>query len=146
MNPVHFSSATVEWSTPDYFFKRLNTEFNFHLDVCATPQNRKCARFYTEADDGLSKSWEVHPSGAVWCNPPYKRGVIGKWVEKAHAEADYLQVTVVCLLPARTDTAWFQDYVLPYAELRFVRGRLKFGGSKNSAPFPSVVAIYRGHK
>ena len=78
----------------------------------------------------------------VWCNPPYGRE-IGKWVEKAYNES-LAGVTVVMLLPARTDTKWFHDYIYGKAEIRFVRGRLKFGDSKNSAPFPSMVIIFRG--
>lgn len=151
MNPVHFSSKTDLWSTPQAFFDTLNEEFHFALDVCATPENAKCEAYYTEYQDGLSQSWFLHlarigkPNGAVWMNPPYGRE-IGKWVEKAYRQATEFGCTVVALLPARTDTKWFQEFVLPYAELRWVRGRLKFGGSKNSAPFPSVVAIYRGRK
>ena len=149
MNPVHFSSKTDLWSTPQAFFDKLNAEFNFTLDVCATPENAKCPAFYTSAQDGLQQNWfndalnESYES-VVFMNPPYGRN-IGSWCKKARIEQKK-GTTVVALLPARTDTAWFQDFVLPYAELRWVRGRLKFGNSKNSAPFPSVVAIYRGAK
>jgi phage N-6-adenine-methyltransferase len=150
MNPVHFSSATDLWSTPQDFFDALNAEFNFTLDVCATAENAKCPKFYTKEDDGLSQPWWFYGTnagrehGAAFVNPPYGKE-IGRWVKKASEEAQP-GFTIVALLPARTDTKWFQDYVLPYAELRWVRGRLKFGGAKNSAPFPSVVAIYRGRK
>jgi phage N-6-adenine-methyltransferase len=177
MNPVHFSSKTDLWSTPQDFFDELNAEFNFTLDVCATAENAKCRWYYgtgTDAlwPDGLQVEWcEVAEGGAAWMNPPYgnpehpcrkncnkkkceKRGThcfkyvpgIIDWVKKA-VEEQAKGVTIVALLPARTDTTWFQKYVFPYAELppnRWVRGRLKFGGSKNSAPFPSVVAVYRG--
>ena len=131
---VMFSSATDLWETPQDFFDKLNREFRFETDVCALPQNAKCEKYFTPEQDGLKQEW----TGVCWCNPPYGRQ-IGKWVEK-EAKSD---ATVVMLLPARTDTKWFHDWILPYAEIRFVRGRLKFGGAENSAPFPSVIAIYR---
>ena len=131
---VMFSSRTDMWETPAAFFRALDAEFHFTLDVCAVPENAKCKVFYTPEQDGLAQNW----GGCCWCNPPYGRE-IGKWVKKA-AEAE---CTVVMLLPARTDTAWFHDYIYGKSEIRFVRGRLKFGGSKNSAPFPSMVVIFR---
>lgn len=131
---VMFSSKTDLWETPQALFDELNREFGFQTDVCALPENAKCDEFYTQEQDGLSQQW----TGVCWCNPPYGRQV-GKWVKKA-AESD---ATVVMLLPARTDTKWFHDYILPKAEIRFIKGRLKFGGSKNSAPFPSMVCIFR---
>lgn len=130
---VMFSSRTDMWETPAAFFRALGAEFHFTVDVCAVPENAKCKVFYTPEQDGLVQNW-----GGCWCNPPYVRE-IGKWVKKA-AEAE---CTVVMLLPARTDTAWFHDYIYGHAEIRFVRGRLKFGDSKNSAPFPSMVVIFR---
>lgn len=132
-----FSSKTDVWETPQTFFDELNREFHFTCDVCAVPQNAKCGKFYTPEQNGLDQPW----GGVCWMNPPYGRQ-IGKWVKKA-AESD---ATVVCLLPARTDTKWFHDYIYGKAEVRFVRGRLKFGNSKNSAPFPSMVVIFRGEK
>lgn len=135
MNEALFSSATDEWSTPNAFFQALNAEFRFELDVCATAENAKCAKYYTREQDGLAQKW----GGVCWCNPPYGREV-GKWVQKA-AESG---CTVVMLLPARTDTKWFHEYIYGRAEVRFVRGRLKFGGSKNSAPFPIMVVVFRG--
>lgn len=135
---VMFSSATELWSTPQDFFDKLDAEFHFNLDVCALPENAKCERYYTPADDGLKQPWK----GTVWCNPPYGRQV-GRWVEKAYLSS-IGGATIVMLLPARTDTAWFHDYIYGKAKIRFVRGRLKFGGSKNSAPFPSMVVIFRG--
>ena len=131
------SSKTDMWETPHDFFDKLDDEFHFTLDVCATPENAKCEKFYTEQDDGLSKPW----TGVVWCNPPYGKG-ISRWILAANA-ARAAGNTVVMLLPARTDTRWFHDLVLGKAEIRFVRGRLKFGGSNNSAPFPSMVAVFR---
>ena len=134
---VLFSSKTDMWETPQDFFDKLNREFNFTLDVCATPENAKCENFYSPEQDGLSLLWK----GRVWCNPPYGRQV-GQWVEKAYMSAQ-AGALVVMLLPARTDTAWFHDYVYRKAEIRFVRGRLKFGGSKTGAPFPSMLCIFR---
>lgn len=145
MNAVHFSSASTEWSTPQDFFDQLNAEFGFTLDVCASKENAKCEFFYSPANDGLEQFWAQDAKklgGAIWMNPPYGRG-IGVWVSKASAAAQN-GATVVCLLPARTDTRWWHDYIQDKAEVRFVRGRLKFGGAKNSAPFPSVVVIFRG--
>jgi phage N-6-adenine-methyltransferase len=133
---VHFSSATDMWATPQEFFDGLRQEFVFRLDVCATGENAKCLRYFTEAQDGLSQPWR----GVCWMNPPYGR-TIGLWMRKAHESA--LQgATVVCLVPARTDTAWWHDYAIK-GEVRFLRGRLKFGGHKNSAPFPSALVIFR---
>ena len=114
----------------------MDAEFHFDVDVCATDENAKCKKYYTMQDDGLSKSW----IGAVWCNPPYGRA-IGQWVRKAFVEAANGS-TVVMLLPARTDTKWFHEYIYGRAEIRFVRGRIKFGGSKNAAPFPSMIVIF----
>lgn len=132
---VHFSSATDLWSTPQDFYDKLDAEFHFTLDPCATSDNAKCAKFYTEADDGLSQSWDGE---VVFMNPPYGRA-IRHWIKKA-SEA---KATVVCLVPARTDTSYWHDYVIGGgAEVRFIRGRLKFGGHNNSAPFPSAIVIF----
>lgn len=135
---VMFSSKTDLWETPQDFFDELDAEFHFSLDVCAVPDNAKCAAYYTPEQDGLSQPW----TGVVWCNPPYGRN-IGKWVQKAHEENRRNNNYIVMLLPARTDTKWFHDYILSKAEIRFIRGRLKFGGAKNSAPFPSMVVVFR---
>ena len=137
MNRALFSSASVEWEAPAEFFDVLDKEFHFTVDVCALPDNAKCARFYTPDDDGLSMPW----NGVVWCNPPYGREIY-LWIKRAVLAADG-GATVVMLLPARTDTKWFHDFVYNRAEIRFLRGRLKFGGAKNSAPFPSMLAIFR---
>lgn len=131
---VMFSSKTDMWETPQDFFDELDSQFHFTTDVCAIPENAKCERFFAPDQDGLTQEW----TGVCWCNPPYGRQ-IGKWVQKA-AESN---CTVVMLLPARTDTSWFHDYVYKKAEIRFIRGRLKFGGASNRAPFPSMVVIYR---
>ena len=136
-----FSSKTDLWETPQDLFDKLNNEFQFTLDVCATPENAKCDKFYTKEQDGLKHPWK----GTVWCNPPYGR-VIGQWVRRA-LFASVSGSTVVMLLPARTDTKWFHDYIYKRnnVEIRFIRGRLKFGGSKNSAPFPSMVVVFMPH-
>ena len=136
-----FSSKTDLWETPQDLFDKLNNEFQFTLDVCATPENAKCDKFYTKEQDGLKHPWK----GTVWCNPPYGRG-IGQWVRRA-LFASVSGSTVVMLLPARTDTKWFHDYIYKRnnVEIRFIRGRLKFGGSKNSAPFPSMVVVFMPH-
>lgn len=134
-----FSSKTDMWSTPQEFFDELDKEFHFSLDVCATPENAKCSNFFTEKEDGLKQNWGGQRT--IWCNPPYGRE-ISKWVRKAY-ETGQQGETVVMLLPARTDTKWFHDYIYGKAEIRFIKGRLKFGGSKNSAPFPSMVVIFR---
>ena len=137
INKGMMTSNTPEWSTPQDFFDGLNKEFDFTVDVCATKENAKCKKFYTKEDDGLSKTWLRE---RTWMNPPYGRE-IGKWVKKA---SEVQGGVVVCLLPARTDTKYFHEYVYkkPNVEIRFIKGRLKFGGSKNSAPFPSMVVIF----
>lgn len=130
-----FTSTTDEWSTPQYLFDALDKEFHFKLDVCANYENHKCAKYFTKADDGLNMPWG---GVTIWCNPPYGRE-IGKWVKRCA----YHSGTAVMLLPARTDTRSFHDYIYNKAEIRFIKGRLKFGDSKNSAPFPSMVVIFR---
>lgn len=137
-NEIMFSSKTDEWSTPQDLFDKLNEEFHFDLDVCANESNHKCALYYDRKQDGLKMPWKGH---IVWCNPPYGRE-IGKWVKKACLEHCAHDTTIVMLLPARTDTRWFHDYVLGWSTIRFLQGRLKFGDCKNSAPFPSMLAIY----
>lgn len=135
---VVFSSQTDEWATPQSLFDELNTEFHFDLDPCATDENHKCDEYYTKADDGLTKNWAGR---SVFCNPPYGRQ-IGKWVRKAYEEAQKPGTTVVLLVPARTDTKWFHDYIYGKAEIRFIKGRVRFGDSKQGAPFPSMVAVW----
>jgi len=133
---VHFSSKTDLHATPQGFFDRLNAEFNFEVDVCATNENTKCVSWFTKEQDGLAQEWK----GVVWMNPPYGRE-IGKWMKKAYESAKQGAI-VVCLVPARTDTKWWHDYAITH-EVRFVKGRLKFGDAKNSAPFPSAVIVMR---
>lgn len=138
INPGMFSSNTDLWPTPQRFFDQLDTEFRFTLDPCATAENRKCKNFFTAEEDGLKQEW----NGKVFMNPPYGRA-IKEWVRKAYEEAISGRAeVVVCLLPARTDTAWWHEFVIK-GEVRFIRGRLKFGDGTNSAPFPSAVAIFR---
>jgi phage N-6-adenine-methyltransferase len=128
---------SLNWKTPDDYFGRLNKVFKFTLDPCATAANAKCPNYFDANVDGLSQSWETE--GAVFMNPPYGRP-IKDWVKKAYLES--LKGTpVVCLLPARTDTAWWQDYCTK-GIVKFIRGRLKFGDGRNSAPFPSAIVIF----
>jgi len=135
---VMFSSKTAEWTTPQTFYDRLNQEFNFTLDPCCTDETAKCNTYYTEADDGLSQSWAGH---SVFMNPPYGRS-IKEWIRKAYEESRKPNTVVVALIPARTDTRYWHDYCMEASEIRFIRGRLKFGESNNSAPFPSAVVVF----
>jgi site-specific DNA-methyltransferase (adenine-specific) len=133
---VHFSSATPEWETPQALFDELDRIFGgFTLDPCATPENAKCARFFTRQDDGLHQAW----TGKVFMNPPYGRE-IGHWVRKAWQESQK-GTLVVCLLPARVDTRWWHEYAKK-GHVYFLQGRLKFGASLNSAPFPSAIVTF----
>lgn len=132
---VHFSSKTDMWATPVEFFEYYNNIFRFDLDVCASAENAKCEHYYTEEDDGLSQEWK----GNCWMNPPYGREII-HWMRKAY-ESSLSGATVVCLVPARTDTKWWHEYAMK-GEIDFIRGRLTFGDAKNSAPFPSAVVIF----
>ena len=136
---VMFSSKTDMWATPQDFFDQLNKVFKFEVDVCALPENAKCSTYYTPSDNGLEQDWR----GVCWMNPPYGRE-ISAWVEKAYRSANTNGATVVCLLPARVDTRWWHKYCSK-GEVLFIKGRLKFGGSKNSAPFPSAVVIFRNN-
>ncbi len=144
MNKALLSSQKMDWRTPKDFFRKLDQEFHFVLDAAATRESAKCSRYFTIKDDGLSQSWNV--GGPVFCNPPYGRE-IGSWVKKAYEEFARTGSTIVLLIPARTDTSYFHDYIYGKAEIRFLRGRLKFedenGAAMNAAPFPSMVVIYR---
>ena len=134
-----FSSNSNEWATPQDFYEKLNEEFNFTLDPAADDNNHKCKKYFTEKENGLLQKWG---GNIVFCNPPYGRQ-IGDWVKKAYEEAQEPNTTVVMLLPARTDTKYFHNYIYKQHEIRFIRGRLKFGDSKNAAPFPSMVVIMK---
>ena len=126
---------------PPRIFEELDAEFHFDLDPCATEDNHKCPNFFTEEEDGLSRSWAGH---RAFVNPPYSD--ISRWVEKAFREGHQDKTLVCLLIPARTDTRYFHDFIINRAEIRFIKGRLKFGDQKNSAPFPSMIVIYRGPK
>lgn len=133
-----FSSKTDNWATPQDFYDNLDREFHFDLDPAANENNHKCNKYFTIAENGLLQSWAGY---SVFCNPPYGRE-IGKWVEKAYRTNEEHGNLVVMLLPARTDTKWFHEYIYHKAEIRFIRGRLKFSGEKFNAPFPCMVVIY----
>lgn len=137
-----FSSKSNEWATPQEFFNKLNDEFHFTLDPCSTHENAKCKKHYTIVEDGLKQSWG---GNTVFCNPPYGRH-IKYWVKKAYEESKKENTTVVMLIPSRTDTIYFHDYIYHKSEIRFIKGRLKFGNSNNPAPFGSMIVIYRGDK
>lgn len=139
MNAGLFSSKSDEWATPRDFYKELDAEFHFDLDPCSTHDNAKCALHYTIEDDGLTQNWGGR---RVFCNPPYGRK-IKDWVKKCWVESRKPNTLVVLLIPARTDTAYFHDYIYKKArEIRFIRGRLHFNESKQGAPFPSMVVIF----
>ena len=138
---VMFSSETDQWATPQDFFDKLNEEFHFTLDPCANEHNYKCEKYFTKEQDGLVQDWSGE---TVFCNPPYGREII-RWVQKCFLEVESGGCKcAVMLIPARTDTRWFHEYIYGKAEIRFIKGRLKFGDCKNSAPFPSMVVIFRG--
>ena len=147
MTAVMFSKASDEWSTPQGLFDELDAEFGFDIDAAASAENAKCDVWYGDKIDALAlKSWATVPS-SVWLNPPYSR--VREFIGKA-AEQAQRGHSVVCLVPARTDTRWWHEHVwsadhlpYPHVEIRFIKGRLKFGEGKNSAPFPSVVVIFR---
>jgi len=133
----HKQGATVEWATPQKFYDELHKEFNFTLDVCATDENAKATEYFTRDENGLEQDWS---SDVCWMNPPYGRE-IAVWMKKAY-ESSLLGATVVCLIPSRTCSAWWHDYAMK-GEVRFVRGRLKFGGAQHNAPFPCAVVVFR---
>ena len=133
------SSKTDNWATPQDFFDNLNEEFHFTLDPCANEKNHKCDLFYTKEQDGLTKDWGGH---VVFCNPPYGKE-IADWVRYSYEQSQKPNTTVVMLIPARTDTRYFHDYIYGKAEIRFIKGRLKFGDATTAAPFPSMVVVYR---
>lgn len=135
MNQSLFSSNSPEWETPPALFSIFDDQYHFTLDVCATKANAKCKRFFSPEDDGLAQDWSGE---RCWMNPPYGREIIN-WVEKAWMETEAL---VVALLPARTDTKWFHEYVYGQSEIIFWRGRLRFVGAASSAPFPSMICVY----
>ena len=140
MNKALFSSKKIDWETPNNIFKYWDDIYHFNLDVCAFPHNTKCKKFFTPEINGLNQVWTPH---ICWMNPPYGR-VIKDWVEKAYKATLGEAETVVCLLPARTDTAWWHEFVIPHAsEIRFLRGRVKFSNAKAGAPFPSAIVVFK---
>jgi site-specific DNA-methyltransferase (adenine-specific) len=133
-----FSSNSSEWSTPQDFFNKLDWRFGkFTLDPCATCENHKTKQYYTTKDNGLTQDWSGE---TVFVNPPYSH--ISLWIEKAYRESQKPDTRVVILIPARTDTKYWHNYVMKAKEIHFIKGRLKFGQSKNSAPFPSAVVVF----
>lgn len=132
-------AESCEHPTPQPVFDALDAEFGFQLDVCATAENAKCARFFTVKENGLAQPW----TGICWMNPPYG-DEIPRWIKKAYDSACEGYATVVCLLPARVDTRWFHGYCLA-GEVRFIPGRIKFVGSEDPAPFPSMVVVFHAH-
>lgn len=142
MNDVLFSSDKNYWETPQDLFDKLDSEFHFTLDPCSTHENAKCEKHYTQEDDGLSKPWGGE---RVFCNPPYGRD-LKKWVRKAYQSIWHPNTVVVMLIPARTDTSWFQEYILHRAEVRFLPGRVRFeinGEKRGASTFPSMVVVFR---
>lgn len=142
INSGMFTSDADDWTTPDDFYAVLDREFSFTLDPCAYPHTAKCARFFTKEDDGLRQEWR----GSVFVNPPYGR-VIGAWVRKAYEAAQTTADVVVMLIPARTCSRYWHDYCMKAAEIRFVKGRLRFGcqqsAKQDNAPFPNAVIVFR---
>lgn len=138
INKGLFSSAKDDWETPQEFFDEWNKQFHFTIDACANDSNHKCNRYFSKEQNGLEQDWGGE---IVWCNPPYGKSIV-QWVRKCWIESQKSRTKVVALLPARTDTRWFHDYVYGKAVIYFVKGRLKFGRQKNSAPFPSMVCIW----
>jgi phage N-6-adenine-methyltransferase len=134
---VHFSSKRENWETPPALFAKINAEYQFTVDVCASAENAKCARYYDRALDGLKQDWAGE---RAWMNPPYGRG-IGKWMQKALNESRRGAV-VMCLVPARTDTRWWHDYAMR-GQVTFLRGRVRFVGARNGAPFPSALVLFK---
>lgn len=136
-----FSSKSDQWATPQDLYNKLDEEFHFTLDPRADNYNHKCDKWFTVAQDGLAQSWAGE---TVFCNPPYGRDIV-KWVKKASDENKLHGITVVMLIPARTDTRYFHEYIYKKSnvEIRFLKGRLKFGDAKNAAPFPSMICVFR---
>lgn len=137
MNGGMLTSERLDWETPQPFFDLVDGEFGFTLDAAASDGNAKCDLYYNELMNGLEQPW----TGVVWCNPPYGRD-IGKWVEKGYREAQR-GATVVMLIPARTETRYWHDYVMQAEEIRLLRGRLVFTGASSNAPFPSALIVFR---
>lgn len=143
MNNVHFKSVKMDWGTPDSLFNQLDLEYNFQRDLAASDINAKCLTYFTELDNSLNIDWHKL-SGWSWLNPPYGRQ-LKHWIKKCHEEAE-LGAKIVCLLPARTDTSYFHDYIYGKYEITFLRGRVKFlnnGEEMDAAPFPSMIVVFK---
>lgn len=136
INAGMMTSSTPEWSTPQDLFDKLNSKYKFTLDPCSTDENAKCEKHFTIGENGLSRDWS---KDVTFMNPPYGRQIYA-WVKKAY-ETAIEGGAVVCLLPARTDTKWFHEFCTK-GNIEFIKGRLKFGGQKNPAPFPSMIVIF----
>lgn len=135
-NGAAFSSNKDDWETPRKLFDELNDKYKFTLDPCSNGANAKCDKYFTEKENGLLQTWKDE---VVFCNPPYGRS-LSDWVRKCHLESEHCKI--VLLIPARTDTSYFHDYIYKKADIEFIRGRLKFeinGKALNSAPFPSMI-------
>lgn len=145
--PEVLHSESDEFGTPGYIFDPLDDEFHFTIDVAASYKNTKISRYITKEDDALAQDWLTfgcrngETNTAAWCNPPYSRENVARFVAKAKEESDK-GLIVAMLLPARTEQSWFHDIVLPHAEVRFIRKRVKHLGGESSARFPSLVAIF----
>lgn len=137
---VHASSKNMNWETPQDLFNKLNEEFHFDLDVCATLETTKCPNFFSPEVDGLKQSWNGF---TCWMNPPYGTE-IGKWLKKAHEESNRHGITVVCLIPSRTDTSYWHHHVMQAKEIRVIKGRVRFVGAKENAPFPCAIVVFDG--
>ena len=141
MSAIVYQNYSDEWETPQELFDELDAEFHFTLDAAASDERHKCTRYYTKEQDGLLQDWGGE---VVWCNPPYSRGLMEKWVEKAYRECRTDGTVVVLLIPSRTDVKYFHRFILHRAEIRFIRGRLKYDNAKHNAPFSSMIVIFRG--
>ena len=138
---VHFMTTKTEIGTPQFFYDILDKEFHFSLDVCASPHNAKCYRYITKEQNCFTRSWRGE---ICYMNPPYGRQ-IKSFIQKAYLEGCQAKTTVVCLVPSRTDTVWWHDYIMKAAEIRFIKGRLTFEGEMQPAPFPSALVVFRLH-
>lgn len=137
-----FDSIKQDWTTPKILFDKLNKEFNFEYDLAADKDNALCSKFYTKEDDGLKQNW----SGICWLNPPYgdKSSKMVDWIKKAYLTTqENPELTVVMLIPARTNTKWFHNYCMKAAEVRFICGRPKFGDSKHGLPQPLILLVFK---
>ncbi len=137
-----FDSIRQDWDTPQSLFDKLNQEFNFKWDLAASDKNAKCSKFFTQKDDGLKQKWE----GVCWLNPPYgdKSSKMVDWIKKAYNDTQLNpNLTVVMLIPARTNTKWFHQFCMKAAELKFICGRPKFGDSKHGLPQPLILVVFK---